>query len=276
MLIKVDWISFSIPVEPVANGDELEALKNAAQSLYALHKDFPDWLGLTGGVEAGNGRAPYRTSWRGEYGGVVAFTHPVLSHALIEISGAGCDALSERGVLREVLQASQSRITRLDVACDILTDQRPPAFATRRNTQRFKAHSHVVSESGETYYVGARSSARYARVYRWNPPHERSNFLRVEMVVKAEDAKRTVLALLSTGLEATAKALGDAFGWDDPLWQINATQAELEAYRPDRKEGKTLYWLADTVAPLLARLHKEGIIDVVGWVEEHVFPKIED
>lgn len=276
MLIKVDWISFSVPVDVMEDGTDYDSLNAVANALDDLHPTLSSWLGLQGGVEAGKGRAPYRVGWRSPSGGVVVFTHPAVNHALVEVSGRGCDELIDAGTLTGVLSASQPRITRLDIACDMLTDIRPPAFAERRTGKRFKAQGHMVSESGETYYVGARSSARYARVYRYNPPHERAAFLRCEIVVKGEDAKRTTESVLSSGLEATASALGDTFGWEHPLWQINATSAELEAYRPDRREGKTLYWLADTIAPLLARLHREGVIDVVEWVGEHVIPKIEE
>ena len=276
MLIKVDWISFSIPVDVMEDGTDYDSLNSVSDALDDLHPDMATWLGLQEGVEAGKGRAPYRVSWRSPSGGVVVFTHPAINHALIEVSGRGTDELIANSNLRDCLAAAAHRVTRLDIACDMLTDIRPPAFAERRNVKRFKAQGHIISESGETYYVGARSSSRYARVYRYNPPLERAAFLRAEMVIKGEDAKRTCEAVLSTGLEATASALGDAFGWEHPLWQINATSAELEAYRPDRREGKTLYWLADTIAPLLARLHREGVIDVIEWVGEHVIPKIEE
>lgn len=276
MLIKIDWISFSIPVMPVA--DEVYCHAEIVRALDDLHPQLTSILGFNTGVEHDNGRAPYRVSIRSAEAntGVVAFAHPALTHALVEVSGRGCDWLSEAGTLETVLNAVAARVTRLDVACDILTDLRPPAFAAQRNVKRFKATSHVNSESGETFYVGARSSNRYARVYRYNPPHERSAFLRVEHVIKQEDAKIVASALQTEGLASVVASLGQGFGWQHPQWQLDATPAEIAAYRPDRKEGKTLYWLADTIAPLLARLHNEGVIDVVDWLEDNVFPKLKD
>lgn len=276
MLTKIDWISFSIPVMPVA--DEVYCHAEIVRALDALHPTLTGLLGFDTGVENGNGRAPYRVSIRPAeaHDGVVAYAHPTLTHALIEVSGRGCDQLIAAGTIEAVIQAVSSRITRLDIACDILTEERPPAFAQQRNVKRFKATSHVNSESGETFYVGARSSNRYARVYRYNPPHERSAFLRVEHVIKQEDAKIVADALSTEGLASVVASLGQGFGWKHPEWKLDATPAEIAAYRPDRKEGKTLYWLADTIAPLLARLHNEGVIDVVDWLEDNVFPKLKD
>lgn len=274
MIYKVDWISFSIPVEAVEDGNEKEAFYRAAASIVDLHEDLPTLMALDASWEPGNGRAPYRTRWQRELPGVTIYTHPALTHALVEVSGSGCDELAARGAMAGVLDAVQSRITRLDIACDILTEVRPLDFVDGRSTGRFKAQSHVLSESGETFYVGARSSARYARVYRYNPPHERSHFLRVEYVVKQQDAKNVVDAIQTEGLASVVASLGQTFGWQHPTWDVRDNPAEIAVYRPDRREGKTLFWLADTVGPCLARLHREGIIDIEQWVRENVIPHL--
>lgn len=275
MLIKVDWISFSVPVEVIEGADEIDAFYETAHAIRHLHPDLPELMALDAAWEAGNGRAPYRTSWKHPEGGITIFTHPAIPHALVEVSGRGCDQLQARQSLEATLSAVRSRCTRLDIACDMLTDVRPLDFAEQRDVKRWKAQSHVLSESGETYYVGARSSDRYARVYRYNAPHERAHLLRCEFCVKAQNAKLTIDAILATGLQGVAVALGDAFGWGHAAWAVEgATAAELAVYRPDRREGKTLYWLADTVAPLLARLHKEGVIDATKWLHENVIPRI--
>lgn len=274
MLTKIDWISFSVKTEVTPDATEKDALFAFASSLVDLHPQLPQWLGLDTQLTPGNGRAPYRTSWKPEAGGITVFTHPMLNHALVELSGRGCDNLADTGVLESVLRAVQERVTRLDIACDMLTDVRPLEFVNGRHEGRFKAVSHVISESGETFYVGSRSSDRYARVYRYNPPHERSRFLRSEFVVKQENAKILASTLLVESLEAVVAAFGETFGWRHPVWELGASPAEIAAYRPDRREGKTLYWLADTIAPLLVRLHNEGVIDVDLWLQDNVKAKI--
>lgn len=276
MLTKVDWISFSIPMDTSKMENEQDAVTQVVASLDALHPDLGTWLLLDTPFTVRNGRAPYRTAWAREIPGLTIFTHPSLPHALIEVSGSGCDRLTIDKVLLPLLAAVQKRVTRIDVACDILTDMRPKDFGEDRDIGRFKASSYVYSETGETYYVGAKTSNRYCRVYRYNKPHERWALLRVEYVYKAESAKALVIALLEQGLGSVVAASGQAFGWRSPIWRIDDDAAELAVYRPDRKQGKTLFWLADTVAPLLARLQKEGVIDVRTWVEEHVEPLLQN
>lgn len=275
MIYKIDWISFSVQVNPDQDTTEPEAFYHAAQAIRDLHQDLPQWLALDTEWEARNGRAPYRTSWLHPGGGITIFTHPALTHALIEISGRGCDTVAADGFTNDVLRAVRDRLTRLDIACDMLTDTRPKDFVSGRSTGRFKAHSEMVSESGETAYVGARSSARYARVYRWNPPHERSHFLRCEYVVKQHDAKILADTVQAEGLASVVASLGSSFGWQHRDWKPDAEPVELAVYRPERHEGKTLFWLAGTVAPLLARLHQDGVIDVDLWIAENVKQRLE-
>lgn len=276
MLCKIDWISFSIPMDTSKMEDERDAPQEVVNSLERLHDDLPEWLALGEEFEARNGRAPYRTSWARHDDGMRIFAHPALSHALVEITGRGCDSLQDLGKTNDVLKAVSGRVTRLDIACDILTTTQPKDFAEERHVGRFKAHSYVTSESGSTFYVGAKTSDRYCRVYRYNEPHERSPLLRVEYVIKAETAKFVVSSILEQGIRPVVAALGDTFGWLHNDWRMTDERAELKVYRPDRREGKTLFWLADTIAPLLARLHKAGTIDLDTWFSETVEPLLKD
>lgn len=200
------------------------------------------------------------------------FLSPNIPHSLLEITGRGCERLSESPQSGQFLAAVSDRLSRIDVACDMLTDVRPGEFVAQRASGRFKAHSSFVSESGETEYIGSRTSNRYARVYRYNPPHERAHLLRCEFVLKAEDARETARAIMRDGLSSVVVALGKSFGWEHPVWQPDDVDAAIiPVWRPERKEGKTLYWLASTVAPLISRLHREGTIDVSDWTQIHIF-----
>lgn len=118
------------------------------------------------------------------------------------------------------------------------------------------------SESGETCYLGSQKSNRYARVYRYHPPHPRAAFLRCEMVCRDQDAKDTANAILHHGLRNTAAALGGVFGWTHSDWTLTPpTDLELAAYRADRHGGKTEYWLHAQVIPALRKLKREGKIE---------------
>lgn len=276
MLTKLDWISFSVPMDTTRMEDDRDAPAQFIVALDNLHPDLAEWLGLATEFEARNGRAPYSTSFSRMDDGLRIFVNHKVGHALCEISGKGCDALIAEGTENAVLAAVQNRVTRIDVACDILTEERPKAWAEDRELGRFKATSYVISESGETFYVGAKTSDRYARVYRYNHPHERAAFLRVEYVIKAENAKIMAHAILEERLSSVVAALWSSFGWNRGKDCLDATPAEIALYRPDRKQGKTLFWLNDTVAPLLARLHSDGVLSIDQWLAEVVKPLIKN
>lgn len=276
MHIKIDWLSFSIPVPTDGDTTEREVLYRALDWMVAHDIVLPEPLMCSDAWKWGRGRAPYRASYSSPDNGITYFVHPALPHALVEISGRGCEHLSEYANAADLLEAITPRLTRLDLAADMLTDLDPLDFVAQREQGHFKSHSEHVSESGTTCYIGSRTSNRYARVYRYNPPHERAHLLRCEFVVKSEDAKLTAAAILQDGHFAVAKALGSSFGWQHPVWSVQTpTEAELRAYRPERREGKTLFWLADTVAPLLVKLHQEGAIDVQRWFSENVLTRID-
>lgn len=271
MQINIDWLSFTVRREVGEDDTEQTVLAQVLYAVSQLYEDFWDALQGSQPWEWRSGRKPYRASFARPDGGVAIFLHPALDHALIEISGKGCATLGEWRDPAGLLTGIAPRLTRFDLACDILTETRPLDFVQQRQPGRFTSHSEVVSESGETCYIGSSTSNRYARCYRYNPPHERAHLLRIEYVLKSEDAKSTALTILSDGHEAVAAALGRQFGWQHPEWLVlPPSEVELRAYRPERHEGKTLFWLSDTVAPLLVRLAKEGTIDPIEWFATNV------
>lgn len=275
MITRIDWISFTVFFHPEQDGNELDALRHAATAIEELSDEIPGLLHLHGELEPGQGRAPYRNSWRNRSGGVTLFTGPNLPHALVEVSGRSCERMHLAGTITPFLALVADRLSRLDIACDMLCETSPLDFVAQRADGRFKSHSEFVSASGTTAYVGSRTSDRYARVYRYNEPHERAHLLRSEFVVKKENARATAAAILADGIDAVAVSMGANFGWEHPSWTpAPAEPAELKMYRPDRREGKTLYWLADTVAPLLVRLQQEGVLDAQAWLDENVISRL--
>lgn len=279
MLVKIDWLSFTVRIDAIGEGStDQRGIRETAHLAALAIEDLGitcERLGMTKNFIPSKGRKPYSHAYSWLDNGVTLFFHPRLDHALVEISGKGCDALLRDYWALDVLRPIAPRLTRIDVACDMLTETRPVDFSSQRIDGRFRSHSETISESGETCYIGSKTSNRYAKVYRYNPPHERSAFLRAEFTLKAEDAKNTATSIINDGLMPVATALGSAFGWLHPDWQpSSATAAELRAYRADRKEGKTLYWLNDTIAPLLLRLHREGTLDVTDWFQANVINKM--
>lgn len=222
------------------------------------------------------GRAPYNASMQRSDNGVMIFANQRIDNALVELGGIGCDALG--GVENELLlvQEVADRLTRIDIAVDILTEVRPDEFALQRDEGRFKAWSESVSSTGHTVYVGSRHSDRYARVYRYNPPHPRAAFLRVEMVLKAEQAREGARRLADIGLPAVVAQLGNTFGWSHSCWTPSEDTAEtLAAWRPERRSGRTVSWLYSQVLPAMQRLHREGVIDLREVWHNDILPELD-
>ena len=67
-----------------------------------------------------------------------------------------------------------------------------------------------------------------------------------------------------------AVTCGVDFGWKHKDWKPSAPAIALERDYPDREKGKTIFWLCDTIAPLLRRLSAEGELDVECWFAEYV------
>ena len=272
MLSKIDWLSASA-FRVVGEGDSsLMQFIQAYQAFEDLAPELEEVFGAMGDWKMGKGRKPYAHSWLSPHGGALIFTSPRADHVLLEIQGRGCDRLATFACAGNFLHGIAGRLTRIDVAVDMECDASPLDFVAARNPKRFKSHSEFVSQSGTTAYVGSRTSERYARVYRYNPPHPRAHLLRSEFVVKHEDARLVASGILSEGVHSVATTLGKQFGWAHAAWDPKSEGVNLRTWRPERRKGKTEFWLCDTIAPLLIRMNNEDDFDVEEWYLTNVLP----
>jgi len=206
-------------------------------------------------------RAPYTDAWVLPEKGISLYAGISLNHCCVEISGSGCEKLIQADLLEKILRAVVDRITRIDIACDIETDTTPTQFVSALKHKRMRSGGHQFSSSGETQYVGSRKSERFARVYRYNKPHPRSHLLRIEHVFHKAYAKTVAQAILDSGMESVANASGEAFGWSHPIWDTTSdSMADLSIVTAERNEGKTVFWLVNSVAPAFRRLCDNGVI----------------
>jgi len=207
-------------------------------------------------------RAPYTDAWVLPARGLSLFASPTLTHACVEISGQGCEAAIEKGLMQDIIKACASRVTRVDIASDIETSTQPSAFVSIVSHERMRANGQQNSETGQTCYVGSKSSDRYARVYRYYAPHPRSHLLRIEHVFRRKYAKTVIQAILDTSLNDVAAAAGKAFGWAHSDWDIEQNeQADISITAPERGKSSTIAWLVRSVAPAIRRLIADGTIN---------------
>lgn len=276
MFVSVDWLSFAFEMEVKQLGMAFTLFDRVGQQIERQYPKFyermlagHDWTPRTA-------RAPYNSSMLRTDHGVTVFAHQMLAHGLVEVGGIGMDTLGGVQQELEIAAEVQPRLTRIDIACDIFCDVQPDAFCSLRDAGRFKSWGEQKSESGHTIYVGSRTSDRYARVYRYYEPHPRHQFLRVEHVLKAEQARSAIGQIKEVGLDAFVAMLGNTFGWTHPVWTPSAESDEaVRAWRPERRAGKTVMWLHAQVVPAIVKLHREGTIDARQLFADHILPELD-
>jgi DNA relaxase NicK len=241
----------------VAVQDDLhEALNDYLQSDWDLIlSQVNDWMFCAG-------RRPYGNGYRTEKG-IAIYYNTGLPHVLVEISGKGCDYLRKVGVMETIIVRMQERMSRIDFAVDIETETTIQDYVDGVVTEKFKARSFVTSKTGDTQYIGSRASERYARFYRYNPPHPRHKYLRNEFVFRKKSAKLFAQQLIDRDFEyeGIAKSCGALYDIEHPDWFSPSETIPLSNYTPERRQGKTISWLCGQVAPAFKRMVKEGIIE---------------
>jgi len=261
MRTHIDWLTFTMPM--VYWGETTDAYADA------IANGFVDMFGeqLRADAFGGNweknerSRAPYSDAWTLPGNSITLFASPNLTHCCVEISGQGCERLLTKNLLNAVLEKSRKRVTRIDIACDIETTIRPTEFVAETSHGRMRTSGYVISDTGETCYVGSQKSERYARVYRYNSPHPRAHLLRVEHVFRKDYAKKVAQAIADNGILEVAKSAGGAFGWQHQVWDTDGIDAcDISIVKERGASGSTVFWLVHSVAPAFKRLIREGAI----------------
>jgi hypothetical protein len=272
---QLDWISWvgRFP-DTIGQGDQQQVLDRIFDhAAYHLGEALAE--GLFDNLKPmSKGRAPYKYSWVDKDKGITIYGSPSQPHYTVEHSGKGCDFLERHDALDSLLHVVGDWATRVDVAVDIETDLHPFAFALAREAGRFKSYSELQSPSGATSYVGSMSSERYARVYRYSPPHPRAHLLRAEHVFRKDAARKVIAAYLYEGIASVVAGCWRDFGWymELPL-EEDVAPADLSPFRPERNQGKTLRWLITVVAPSFKKLCAEGVVpDPVEFLREYFLP----
>jgi hypothetical protein len=278
MISQVDWVSFTMPHKTIGEGggvyDPELAFNN---SLAAGFGSLLEALELVDDWTPGGGRAPYTETSHSKMAGMTFFSSSAQPHMLVEITGVGCDFLRHHGILDLLIQRNRDRVTRIDIAVDIETPLDPRLFAQERAGAKFKSTGGFDSVTGITAYVGSYKSERFARVYRYHPPHPRSHLMRVEMVSKGSYAKVVAGVISNGGLLPVTKALGEVYGWQNALWTpLEVETADIKVLYPERHQGGTVRWLLTSVLPAVKRLVDTGEIDSVRLFIDEILEHLGD
>lgn len=252
MIHKIDWFSFTFESGPVPDVNVhkfrklmLERLPDYIDKKYVDFDSAVRRKGFSVGAAIGRHTYCYMAT-----SGLI----------LIEHTGQGCGLLEEEGMLLDLIAAYADRATRIDVATDIMSDVRPSEFTALMGGGKTQTRSSITSPSGDTEYIGSQKSDRWTKVYRYNAPHPRYKFLRIEYTYKGKEAKLACNQLVKVGVDEFAIISGNRYRWGHKCYKPHegASEAILAAYRPDRKQGKTARWLLSQAAPAMARMLHEG------------------
>jgi len=277
MNTKIDWLSFSFPVGHIGHPEFGWRWSDIQSALIAYTGIELEPLFNDEDEEHEGGRAPYAHGVSMHNGILVVYWSGRLNHGLVQIHGQGMDYVRENGLEKSLLMAASERVTRLDIATDISTDVTPSAFVAERSSHRQMANASMHSSSGDTEYVGGRTSQKFARVYRYRDPHPRHNLLRVEHEIKGLLAKTVLPEILSLGVDEVQASIGKSFGWAHSVWEPkNGNAPKISAPRNDRTLARTELWLMTQAASAFKTLVRKGLIeDPEEWLFEHFIKPID-
>lgn len=273
MITKVDYFSYTIAT-PSPFGEIGENTREYITK--AFISQFPDETvrnRFSGDWSLEAAKGFYSARLRHEPTGVALSFGTVNAHIYVELSGKACDCLESIDALAPLISLNRAKCSRLDIATDFLTEVDPEQFAAFRNDIRWKYASVINSASGKTVYVGSRTGERMARVYRYNEPHPRAKYLRVECEYKGKAAKAIAEELELSSLEQVCMAANVVFGWKHDIWVSQETPAVKVPYSSHSPENAaTVRWLYGVVATSVSKAISEGLIDWNDFVSK-IFPE---
>lgn len=225
-------------------------------SLFALSDDRGVLWKDTGG------RSGYAVSSTHEAGARIYFGHEK-APPLIEIGGAACDLLHANGDLLPFISRNTEGITRIDLAADIETSISPEDFVGAGRSSRQTSISRIRSAQGQTVYIGSPKSDRRLRVYRYEDPHPRSKFLRVECMLRDDLARSAATDVLCNGIAEAWRVAISAYGLEHPLIFGARTDRRFErTLRHEPTSAGKLKWIHKQVVPALRAAMASGLIDL--------------
>ena len=280
----VDWVGVSIPL-PVAPTDwaGMQALEKARACLHALSGEIElPHAASQAGALVGPGTHGYKEAASfPDVGVIVRYGHPS-GRPHIQLSGKGCrliDTLSVgqgHALWQRIFSMKDGRkFSRVDVCVDVYVPEAspPPARQLRGplEWERYVTNKKVStrqwhdSQDGQTLVLGSRSSDRYVRIYRFNPPHPRTDWTRIEFELKDARASAAAKMMASSEGDSTkliASQLLDYFGSGVALARTGESALPATRMIVDRAEhAASTRWLFKVALPAVREAIIDGTID---------------
>lgn len=265
---RVDWLAYTVPIRIMPDGGGDLNISHILSSAALYQAGVADISSHAHSFECGASHGFYAFSAWSPALSLTVQWGGVNPHAYFQWTGMGCEWLRKTDNLYDIIVAVQDRVTRIDFATDIVTKTTPKEFVARCQSERFKSRTSIQTPTGDTEYVGSRTSQQMARVYRYHKPHPRAKFLRVEVELKQDKAKAAAKQLTMVGLKETCQAANASFQWGHPDWDVPSLQvARIPSKKHDKSHAATLRWLENAVVPALKALEREEVLDIKEWFE---------
>ena len=177
---KLDYYGFTVPTNIEARNIDIEFVGRRLESALPdpIYRAFFEDVESTSVYRSGYTHGESLTT------GVTVF-YGGQHHILVEFGGRACQTAFNAELMHDLVQATESRCNRVDVALDF-EDVRSIDVVNRGYSKRIKSYDMIETSSGVTHTIGSRSSNRYTKVYEYYPPHERAGGTRIEFTLKGK------------------------------------------------------------------------------------------
>lgn len=250
--IFVDWLSFTLPFELMGVGPGFMALTSDAERIaWSLLN-----LSVQGQETPHNG---YIQAWSLGLGGVIQY-NPYRQDMGISIVLPG-SLLKEHGWrVYLALAIGKGHVSRLDVTCDVIDPQFDleglyKIVDSGQAITKARAVSFITSKTGQTLYVGKRTSDRMLRIYDkgGEKGDQTGDHWRIEAEIKGRSAlsvARRMVADSSSAYELFKSILECPThrGYTEAI----GSEFTDQGFQTEKRRKDTMAWLCGLVAKTLA------------------------
>jgi DNA relaxase NicK len=243
----IDWVSITIAGTPKGVLSIQDWLKT--NELSALIADGIGPVGHWRPYQAAIGNDLFRVLWQYE-----------AEWSTLAINGQGCAVLGD--AIYDVLSLNAEQVTRLDVAFDMNEHSISPVEHAAKVSSRTR--SVMESDSGETLYIGSRTSDAFVRMYQYKEPHERAGNTRIESEFKRSYCLPVVEALTAGNHAGVAAWVARKVNlpYSHPVFDAGGTRPmKMNTQKVPGQDGWER-WLRRAAMPAVRKAIKAGIIDL--------------
>lgn len=184
-------------------------------------------------------------------------------HAHVELSGLTCQQVRNEGFLDQLIEHNAHLASRYDIAQDFHRQAEGGLDKLNIDNTRVKARSHMLSQDGETIYLGSWHSERFCRIYQFHKPHPRAGLMRVEFVTRGDAAKRTAAYATRYGQPAVFAQLAAVFGVEALTGFSPAPAApKIESATRGAAGNGHHRWVLQVALPAVVAAHRAGLLNL--------------